>query len=80
MVSDHENRVLLENYYLPGNLERQIGAFVYHYNNHRYHESLGNLTSSDVYHGQGAKILKMREEIRKQITRKRRWQHQKQTA
>ena len=28
-----KNRVLLENYYLPGDLERQIGAFVDHYNN-----------------------------------------------
>jgi putative transposase len=71
-----KNRVLLENYYLPGDLERQIGAFVDHYNNHRYHESLANLTPADVYHGQGAKILKMREEIKKQTIRKRRLQHQ----
>lgn len=39
-----KNRVLLENYFLPGDLERQIGAFVEHYNHHRYHESIGNLT------------------------------------
>lgn len=38
-----KNRVLLENYFLPGDLERQICAFVDHYNNHRYHESLANL-------------------------------------
>jgi len=31
-----KNRVLLENYYLPGDLERQIGAFVEYYNNQRY--------------------------------------------
>lgn len=30
-----KNRVLLENY-LPGDLERQIGAFVDYYNNPRY--------------------------------------------
>lgn len=71
-----KNRVLLENYFLPGDLERQIGAFVDHYNNHRYHESLTNLTPADVYHGRGAKILKMREEIKKQTIRKRRLQHQ----
>lgn len=71
-----KNRVLLENYFLPGDLERQIGAFVNHYNNHRYHESLANLTPADVYHGRGAKILKMREEIKKQTIRKRRLQHQ----
>jgi len=53
-----KDRVRLENYYLPGDLERQIGAFVDHYNNHRYHEILAILTSADVYHGRGATILK----------------------
>jgi len=33
-----KNRVLLEHYYLPGDLERQIEAFVNYYNHHRYHE------------------------------------------
>ena len=42
-----KNRILLENYYLPGDLETQIGAFVEHYNHRRYHESLGNLTPAD---------------------------------
>ena len=70
-----KNRILLENYFLPGDLERQIDAFVDYYNNRRYHESLGNLTPADVYHGRGAKILKMREEIKKQTIRKRRLQH-----
>lgn len=65
----------MENYFLPGDLERQIGAFADHYNNHRYHESLDNLTPDDVYHGRGAKILKMREEIKKQTIRKRWLQH-----
>jgi transposase InsO family protein len=67
-----KNRVLLEKHFLPGELERQISTFVDHYNNHRYHESLANLTPVDVYHGRGAKILKMREEIKKQTFRKRR--------
>ena len=71
-----KNRVLLENYFLPGDLECQISAFVDHYNNRRYHESLDNLTPADVYHGRGAKILKMREEIKKQTIRKRWLQHQ----
>jgi len=39
-----KNRILLENYYLPGDFEAQIEAFVAHYNRHRYHESLNNLT------------------------------------
>lgn len=71
-----KNRVLLENYFIPGDLERQIGAFVDHYNNSRYHEGLRNLTPADVYHGRGAKILKIREEIKKQTIIKRRLQHQ----
>ena len=33
---DHKSRVLLENYYLPGDLERQIGAFVEYHNNQRF--------------------------------------------
>src|SRR6056297_3517609 len=68
-------RAPLQNYYLPGDLERHISAFVDHYNRHRYHESLHNLTPADVYHGRGTKILKMIEEIKKQTVRKRRLQH-----
>jgi putative transposase len=51
-----KNRILLENYYLQGELEAAIAAFVEHYNNHRYHESLGNLTPADVYFGRGSMI------------------------
>jgi putative transposase len=75
-----KNRVLLENYFLPGDLERQIAAFVNHYNNRRYHESLGNLTPADVYHGRRAQILKMREEIKQKTIWKRRLQHQSAAA
>lgn len=39
-----KNSFLLENYYLPGDLEAQIEGFVDHYNHHRYHEILENLT------------------------------------
>jgi transposase InsO family protein len=44
-----KNRILLENYYLPGDLQAQIEDFVANYNHHRYHESIGNLTPADVY-------------------------------
>jgi hypothetical protein len=44
-----KNRILLEHYYLPGDLRAQIEAFVKHYNHRRYHESLANLTPADVY-------------------------------
>jgi putative transposase len=75
-----KNRFLLENYYLPGNLEQQIGAFVDHYNNHRYHESLNNVTPADVYFGRDKDILREREKIKKQTIQYRRLQHQRQAA
>ena len=70
-----KNVVKLQNYYAPSELEQSIAEFVAYYNNQRYHESLGNLTPADVYHGRGAQILSMREEIKKQTIRKRRLQH-----
>jgi hypothetical protein len=41
----------LESYYLPSQLEAQIGAFMVQYNYHRYHESLNTLTPANVYRG-----------------------------
>lgn len=75
-----KNRILLENYYLPGNLEQQIGAFVDHYNNHRYHESLNHVTPADVYFGRDKDILRERKKIKKQTIQYRRLQHQRQAA
>ena len=60
-----KNRILLENYFLPGDLEAQIAAFVEHYNHRRYHESLDNLTPADVYFGRGQTILLQRERIKR---------------
>jgi putative transposase len=75
-----KNRVLLEHYYLPGDLEEQISAFVNHYNHHRYHESLGNLRPADVYNGRGASILERRAMIKQQTIENRRLLHQQQAA
>ena len=75
-----KNRILLEHYYLPGDLESQIDDFVGHYNHCRYHESLGNLTPADVYFGRGQTILLKRERIKRQTFEKRRLQHQKLVA
>jgi len=71
-----KNRILLENYFLPGDLEAQIAAFVDCYNNHRYHESIDNLTPADVYCGRGPTILAERERIKRQTIAERRLQHQ----
>ncbi len=75
-----KNRILLEHYYLPGDLEAQIDDFVGHYNHRRYHESLGNLTPADVYFGRGQTILLQRERIKRKTFEHRRLQHQKQAA
>jgi hypothetical protein len=53
-----KNILLLENYYSPCELECQIGLFVDYYTNHRYHESLNNLTPSDAYCCRSCEILK----------------------
>ena len=75
-----KNRILLENYYLPGKLEARIGDFVAHYNHLRYHESLGNLTPADVYLGRGQTIIIERERIKRQTIENRRLLHRQQAA
>jgi transposase InsO family protein len=60
-----KNRILLENYYLPRELEGQIGAFIDRYNNHHYHENLGNVTPADVYLGRDAIVMEWGEKIKK---------------
>jgi hypothetical protein len=75
-----KNRILLENYYLPGELQAQIDAFVQHYNHHRYDESLNNLTSADVYFGRAQTVLLDRQRIKQQTIRQRRLLNLKQAA
>jgi putative transposase len=75
-----KNRILLENYYLPDDLEAQIEAFVADYNHRRYHESINNLTPADVYFGHGQTILLQRERNKRQTIAQRRLQHQRQAA
>ena len=72
-----KNRILLENYFLPGDLERQIEAVVEHYNHRRYHESLDNVTPADAYFGRADAIIKQRERIKRQTIEHRRLQHRK---
>lgn len=59
-----KNVVKLNNYYYPEQLKDAIDQFVNYYNNHRYHESLNNLTPADVYYGRGDAILAQRERIK----------------
>jgi putative transposase len=75
-----KNRILLENYFLPGDLDASIERFVTHYNHHRYHESLQNLTPADVYFGRGQTILLERERIKRNTFKQRRLQYRNQAA
>ena len=71
-----KNQILLENYYLPGQLEARLVDFVDYYNTRRYHESLNNLTPADVYFGRAQTIRLRREHIKlKTIERRRRLHH-----
>ena len=65
------------NYFLPGDLEAHIEAFVEHYNHQRYHESLANVTPADAYFGRAPAIIKLRERIKRQTIEHRRLQHRK---
>jgi transposase InsO family protein len=80
LAPDPENRILLENYFLPGDLERQIEAFIEHYNHQRYHESLKNVTPADAYFGRAPAIIKQREIIKRQTIEHRRLLHRKLAA
>ncbi len=75
-----KNRILLDNYYLPGDLERRIGLFVEHYNHDRYHESISNVTPADVYFGRSETILAERHRIKRDTIANRRLQHRLQAA
>ena len=75
-----KNRILLENYFLPGDLEAQIEAFIEHYNHQRYHESLGNVTPADAYFGRDKAILAQRAHIKRITIEHRRLQHRKTAA
>ena len=58
------NRILLNNCHLPGELQEQLARFITYYNHERYHESLDNLAPADVYYGRGQEILDQRHTIK----------------
>ena len=70
-----KKRILLENYYLPGELKARIGEFIEHNNARRYHESLNNLTPENVWKGRGEAILERRGNIKLKTLAKRKRLH-----
>ena len=67
-----KNVINLQHYYFPGELEAEIARFVEHYNNERYHESLGNVTPADVYFNRYREIFTRRDEIKRRTMKQRR--------
>lgn len=70
-----KNQILLDNYYLPGELKEQLHRFVDYYNHERYHESLNNLTPADVFYGRGEEILDQRKLIKQNTLAMRKQVH-----
>jgi transposase InsO family protein len=67
-----KNIVNLQNYFLPGDLEKEIAQFVQFYNHERYHESLNNLTPADLYFGRAQEVLTQRDRIKRRTMQHRR--------
>jgi putative transposase len=57
-----------------------IEAFVDHYNHQRHHESINNLTPSDVYFGRDKEILRQRERTKRKTLETRRLHHRQNAA
>ncbi len=74
------NVVRLENYYSPWELERAIARFVSHYNTERVHESIGNVTPDDMYHGRQHDILSRRNRIKRLTLERREKENQRDAA
>ena len=70
-----KNVVKLENYYYPWQLGKAIADWVQHYNHERYHESLDNVTPSDVYQGRRDDILDQRAIIKSRTMMRRKVQN-----
>jgi len=75
-----KSRILLENYFLPCDLEVQITAFVDHYNHLRYDESLDKVTPADFCFCRAEAIIRKRGRIKRQTIEHRRLQHGKLAA
>ena len=75
-----KNRILLENYFLPGDLEAPDRRRCRRLQLPPYHESIDNLTPADVYFRRGLSILAERERIKRQTIANQRLLHRLRAA
>ena len=75
-----KNRIVLENYFLPGDLKKQVRQFIDHYNNYRHHERLKNITPADAFFGRDTAIIEKRRKIKELTIQTRCPNHQRQAA
>ncbi|SCZ61683.1 hypothetical protein SAMN04488118_104274 [Epibacterium ulvae] len=75
------SRIFLENTFLPGDLQTQIEAFVYHNNYQRYRKSLNNIAPAGVDFTCGKEgVLKQRGRIKRKPLEARRLLQSKRAA
>jgi putative transposase len=70
-----KNQILLENYYLPGQLKARLADLVDYYNSRRYHESLNNLTYGRLLLRPGRTVLSWRGNVKLKTIEGRRQLH-----
>lgn len=63
-IQTKKNVINLNNYYLPGDIEEQVGLFIDYYNNEWTLKSFGNMTPAGIYHKQENIIRRQREKIK----------------